>query len=216
MKKIVLIGATGYVGSAILKEALGRGHEVKAIVRDPAKLAFCNPRLTVVQGDVMDTDSLARKLSGADTLVSAFNPGWTNPNLYKETLDGYGSILCSVRKSGIPRLLIVGGAGSLRVGPGRLVMDGPDIPKELLPGIQGLAKIYTDFLLPERYVDWVFLSPAANLIPGKRTGKFRLGKDDLIVDANGESRISVEDYAVAMVDELEKPSHHYERFTLGY
>lgn len=216
MKKIVIIGATGYVGSAILKEALGRGHQVKAIVRDPSKLTLIHPHLKVVGGSVTDTDFLSRELAKSDAVISAFNPGWSNPNIYEETLQGYGSILCAVRNSGVHRFLMVGGAGSLSVAPGRQLMDEPDVPKKLLPGIRGMAKVYTDLLLPEKSVDWVFLSPAANMAPGERTGKFRLGKDELIVDESGDSNISVEDFAVAMIDELEQEKHHQERFTLGY
>lgn len=216
MKKIVIIGATGYVGSAILKEALGRGHQVKAIVRDPSKLTLIHPHLKVVGGSVTDTDFLSRELAKSDAVISAFNPGWSNPNIYEETLEGYGSILCAVRNSGVHRILMVGGAGSLLVAPGRQLMDEPDVPKKLLPGIRGMAKVYTDLLLPEKSVDWVFLSPAANMAPGERTGKFRLGKDELIVDESGDSNISVEDFAVAMIDELEQEKYHQERFTLGY
>ena len=216
MKKIVIIGATGYVGSAILKEALGRGHQVKAIVRDPSKLTLIHPHLKVGGGSVTDTDFLSRELAKSDAVISAFNPGWSNPNIYEETLEGYGSILCAVRNSGVHRFLMVGGAGSLLVAPGRQLMDEPDVPKKLLPGIRGMAKVYTDLLLPEKSVDWVFLSPAANMAPGERTGKFRLGKDELIVDESGDSNISVEDFAVAMIDELEQEKHHQERFTLGY
>ena len=216
MKKIVIIGATGYVGSAILKEALGRGHQVKAIVRDPSTLTLIPPHLKVVGGSVTDTDFLSRELAKSDAVISAFNPGWSNPNIYEETLEGYGSILCAVRNSGVHRFLMVGGAGSLLVAPGRQLMDEPDVPKKLLPGIRGMAKVYTDLLLPEKSVDWVFLSPAANMAPGERTGKFRLGKDELIVDDSGDSNISVEDFAVAMIDELEQEKHHQERFTLGY
>ena len=163
MKKIVIIGATGYVGSAILKEALGRGHQVKAIVRDPSKLTLIHPHLKVVGGSVTDTDFLSRELAKSDAVISAFNPGWSNPNIYEETLEGYGSILCAVRNSGVHRFLMVGGAGSLLVAPGRQLMDEPDVPKKLLPGIRGMAKVYTDLLLPEKSVDWVFLSPAANM-----------------------------------------------------
>ena len=216
MKKMVIIGATGYVGSAILKEALGRGHQVKAIVRDPSKLTLIHPHLKVVGGNVTDTDFLSRELAKSDAVISAFNPGWSNPHIYEETLEGYGSILCAVRNSGVHRFLMVGGAGSLLVAPGRQLMDEPDVPKKLLPGIRGMAKVYTDLLLPEKSVDWVFLSPAANMAPGERTGKFRLGKDELIVGESGDSNISVEDFAVAMIDELEQEKHHQERFTLGY
>ena len=204
MKKIVIIGATGYAGSAILKEALGRGHQVKAIVRNPSKLILTHPNLKVVGGDVTDTDFLSRELAKSDAVISAFNPGWSNPNIYDETLEGYGSIICAVRNAGV------------QVAPGRLLMDEPDVPEKLLPGIRSLAKVYTDMLLPEKSFDWVFLSPAANMFPGQRTGKFRLGKDKLVADEKGDSNISVEDFAVAMIDELEQEKHHQERFTLGY
>lgn len=216
MKKIVLIGATGFVGSAILKEALDRGYQVTAIARAPALLKIKHPLLKVIQGDVADTDFLAEQMKGQEAVISAFNPGWTNPSIYQETLDGYHSILNAARWSRIPRLLIVGGAGSLYVSPGKLLMDEPNVPPKLLAGIKSLAKVYTDLLLPEKEIDWVFLSPAAELSEGKRTGRYRMGKDDLIVDETGKSHISVEDYAVAMIDELEEGGHHRERFTVGY
>lgn len=216
MKKIVLIGASGFVGSAILREALSRGHQITAIVRNPAKLTVQDPKLTVVGGDVTDVDFLASQLQGKDALISAFNPGWSNPNIYQETLDGYAAILSAVRKSGIPRMLMVGGAGSLFVAPGKMLMDEEGVPAKLLPGIRSLSQVYLDYLRPEKMVDWIFLSPSANMFPGKRTTKFRIGKDDLIVDQEGDSNISVEDFAVAMIDELEQEKHHRERFTIGY
>lgn len=123
MKKIVIIGATGYVGSAILKEALGRGHQVKAIVRNPSKLTLIHPNLKVVGGNVTDTDFLSRELAKSEAVISAFNPGWENPKIYDETLEGYGSIICAVRNAGVHRYLMVGGAGSLLVAPGRLLMN---------------------------------------------------------------------------------------------
>lgn len=216
MKKIVLIGASGFVGSALLKEALGRGHQVKAIVRDAGKIIIRHPKLTIAEVDVMDTEALTRALGGQEVVVSAYNPGWKNPDIAEDTLKGYGSILCAVRKSGVNRLLIVGGAGSLFVAPQMRLMDSGGIPPEILPGVKSLAKIYLEYLPEEKEIDWVFFSPAGEIAPGERTGKFRLGKDDLIVDEKGKSRISVEDYAVAMLDEVEQPQHHRERFTIGY
>lgn len=120
-----------------------------------------------------------------------------------------------MKEAGVHRLLIVGGAGSLYVAPGVRVMDR-GVPEAFAPGVKGLAEVYYSYLIPEKELDWVFFSPAANLVPGERTRKFRLGKDDLIRSVSGESRISVEDYAVAMIDELEKEMHHRERFTIGY
>ena len=210
MKNVVLIGASGFVGTAILNELLNRGHKVTAIVRDPAKVTASNPNLKVIQADVTDTDVLIEASKGA------YNPGWKSPNIYEETLKNYPLIVDSVKKSGVERLLIVGGAGTLFYAPGKMVMDADDVPAKLLPGIKSLGEFYLNTLRKENDIDWIFLSPAANMTPGERTGKFRIGKDDLVVDANGDSNISVEDYAVAMVDELEQKHHHKERFTIGY
>ena len=216
MKNVVLIGASGFVGTAILNELLNRGHKVTAIVRDPTKVTASNPNLKVVQADVTDTDVLIEASKGKDAVISAYNPGWKNPNIYEETLKNYPLIVDSVKKAGVERLLIVGGAGTLFYAPGKMVMDADDIPAKLLPGIKSLGEFYLNTLRKENDVDWIFLSPAANMTPGERTGKFRIGKDDLVVGVNGDSNISVEDYAVAMVDELEQKHHHKERFTIGY
>ena len=215
MKNVVLIGASGFVGTAILNELLNRGHKVTAIVRDLAKVTASNPNLKVVQADVTDTDVLIEASKGKDAVISAYNPGWKNPNIYEETLKNYPLIVDSVKKSGVERLLIVGGAGTLFYAPGKMVMDADDVPAKLLPGIKSLGEFYLNTLRKENDIDWIFLSPAANMTPGERTGKFRIGKDDLVVDANGDSNISVEDYAVAMVDELEQKHHNKERFTKG-
>ena len=216
MKNVVLIGASGFVGTAILNELLNRGHKVTAIVRDPAKVTASNPNLKVIQADVTDTDVLIEASKGKDAVISAYNPGWKNPNIYEETLKNYPLIVDSVKKAGVERLLIVGGAGTLFYAPGKMVMDADDVPAKLLPGIKSLGEFYLNALRKENDIDWIFLSPAANMTPGERTGKFRIGKDDLVVDVNGDSNISVEDYAVAMVDELEQKKYHKERFTIGY
>ena len=215
MKKVVIIGASGFVGSAILNEALDRGLRVTAIVRHPEKMTVRQPELTIVGGDVSDRRFLTDTVAGSDVVISAFNPGWRNPDIYRETLRVYPVIIRGVKEAGVRRLLIVGGAGSLYVAPGVRVMDR-GVPEAFAPGVKGLAEVYYSYLIPEKELDWVFFSPAANLVPGERTRKFRLGKDDLIRNAAGESRISVEDYAVAMIDELEKEAHHRERFTIGY
>jgi putative NADH-flavin reductase len=216
MKNVVLIGASGFVGTAILNELLNRGHKVTAIVRDPTKVTASNPNLKVVQADVTDTDVLIEASKGKDAVISAYNPGWKNPNIYEETLKNYPLIVDSVKKAGVERLLIVGGAGTLFYAPGKMVMDADDVPAKLLPGIKSLGEFYLNTLRKENDIDWIFLSPAANMTLGERTGKFRIGKDDLVVDVNGDSNISVEDYAMAMVDELEQKHHHKERFTIGY
>lgn len=216
MKNVTLIGASGFVGTAILNELLARGHRVTAVVRNPGKIGIKSPSLTVVQADVTDTSALVAACKGRDAVISAYNPGWTNPNIYEETLRNYPLILEAVRQSGVRRLLCVGGAGTLFCAPGLRVVDSGVIPDAIMGGVRSLGEFYLNTLMNEKEIDWIFFSPAGTLEPGKRTGKFRLGKDDLIVDENGNSHISVEDYAVAMVDELEMPQHHRERFTIGY
>ena len=216
MKNVTLIGASGFVGTAILNELLASCHRVTAVVRNPGKIGIKSPSLTVVQADVTDTSALVAACKGRDAVISAYNPGWTNPNIYEETLRNYPLILEAVRQSGVRRLLCVGGAGTLFCAPGLRVVDSGVIPDAIMGGVRSLGEFYLNTLMNEKEIDWIFFSPAGTLEPGKRTGKFRLGKDDLIVDENGNSHISVEDYAVAMVDELENPKHHYERFTIGY
>lgn len=216
MKNVILIGASGFVGTAILNELLARGHRVTAVVRNPEKIETSAAELSVVKADVADTDALADVCRGKDAVISAYNPGWTNPNIYEETLRNYPLILDAVKKAGVGRLLCVGGAGTLFCAPGLRVVDSGAVPDAIMGGVKSLGEFYLNTLAGERGVDWVFFSPAGTLEKGRRTGKFRLDKDDLIVDGSGNSHISVEDYALAMVNELENPMHHYERFTIGY
>jgi uncharacterized protein len=216
MKEIVLIGASGFVGSAILKEALDRGFKVIAVVRHPEKIKTVHKDLIVKRSDVSSADTVAEVCKGADSVISAYNPGWKNPDIAKETTLVYRAILEGVRKVGIKRFLVVGGAGSLFISPGKRIMDSGLIPESYLPAVRALADVYLIDLTAEKNIDWVFFSPAGIIEPGLRTGKFRLGKDDMIVNEKGESKISVQDYAVAMIDEVEKPAHHRERFTIGY
>jgi putative NADH-flavin reductase len=216
MKEIVLIGASGFVGSAILAEALDRGHKVTAIVRHPEKITTVHKNLIVKPGDVSMNETITQICRNADAVISAYNPGWQNPDIAKETTRVYKTILNGVREAGVKRFLVVGGAGSLYISHGIRLMDAGVMPDFILPAVKSLADFYLNDLEAEKSIDWVFFSPAGNLEPGLRTGKFRLGKDDLIVNEAGESKISVQDYAVAMIDELEKPAHHSERFTIGY
>lgn len=216
MKRTALIGATGFVGSAILNELINRGYNVEAIVRNPEKVNTENPSVTVKKVDVADTAVLAETLKGYDTVISAYNPGWNNPDIYSLTLRNYPRIVDAAKEAGVKRLLIVGGAGTLFCAPGLRVVDSGVIPAEIMDGVKSLGKFYLEDLTKEKDIDWVFFSPAGSLDPGAATGKYRLGKDDLVVNANGESHISVGDYARAMVDELESPAHHMERFTIGY
>lgn len=217
MANVVLIGATGFVGSAVLNELLSRRHKVTAVVRHASKLP-ANDKLTAVEEDVADVDAIAAIAKGKDAVISAYNPGWANPDIKRLIEENYPKIVEAVKKSGVGRLLIVGGAGTLFVKPGLRVVDSGAIPAEIMDGVRPLGDFYLNFLTKENDLDWVFFSPAGEFdANGPRTAKFRLGKDDLVVDpATGTSHISVKDYAVAMVDELEKPAHHKERFTIGY
>lgn len=219
MKNVVLIGASGFVGNAILNELLERGHRVTAVARNTSKITAKSENLEVKEIDVENAPAIIEAMKGKDAVISAYNPGWSNPNMYEDTLRVYPKILEEVKESGVKRLLIVGGAGSLFVKSGLRLVDTGTLPEAWLPGVKSMAKFFLETLVNEKELDWVFFSPAANLgnlTTGVRTGKFRLGKDDLIVDEKGESFISVEDYAMAMVDELEQENHHHERFTIGY
>ena len=212
--KIALIGATGFVGSAILKEALDRGHEVAAIVRNPDKLTP-HAKLHPKRGDVYNEDEVARLVAGHDAVISAFNPGWTNPDIYNQQVKGTRAIISGVKKAGVKRLLFVGGAGSLEIKPSVQSVDTPEFPKEWKQGSLATREAL-NMLRKESGLEWSFLSPSADLSPGQRTGKFRLGTDQMLKDAKGESRISTQDYAMAMINEVENPKHIRQRFTVGY
>lgn len=210
---IVLIGATGYVGSKLLDEALARGHQVTAIVTKPEKLAG-RAGVTAVQADVLDQAGLAERLRGHDAVVSAFS-GHAQSDVYDYYVRGITSVIAATKAANVPRLLVVGGAGSLEVAPGVQLVDTPQFPAQWKGTAEG-ARQALNLLRAEPELDWTMLSPAAHLEPGARTGQFRLGADQLLVDAAGESRISVEDYAVAMIDELERPGHRRARFSVAY
>ena len=211
--KIALIGATGYVGSGLLKEALARGHAVTALVQHPQKLG-AQPGLTAVQADVLDTARLAGQLQGHAAVISAFS-GHAQSDILGYYVQGIGSIIAATGQAAVPRLLVVGGAGSLEVSPGVQLMDTPAFPAAW-KATADEARQALKRLQQETQLDWTMLSPAAQLEPGARTGSFRLGGDQLLADAAGHSRISVQDYAVAMIDELERPAHSRRRFSVAY
>ncbi len=210
---IVLIGASGYVGAPLLKEAASRGHRVTALVSNPAKIPATS-NATVLAANVLDTAALAAQLKGHDAVISAFS-GHAQADIRDYYVKGIRSIIDAVRQSGVPRLLVVGGAASLDVAPGVLLLDTLQFPAQWRPTAAGALEAL-GILREEKQIDWTFFSPSAHLEPGQRTGVFRLGTDQLLHDANGESRISLEDYAVAMIDELERPAHSRRRFTVGY
>ncbi len=210
---IALIGASGFIGSALLQEALARGHSVTALVSNPQKLA-ARDRLTVLQTDVTDTAALSAQLRGFDAVLSAFS-GHAQADVYDYYMRGIRSIIAAAKQAGVKRLLVVGGAASLEVAPGVQLFDTPEFPAQWKATAQG-ARDALALLRQEAQLNWTLLSPSAHIEPGQRTGQFRLGTDQLLVDAKGESRISLQDYAVAMIDELEKPAHSRQRFTVGY
>lgn len=216
MANVLLVGATGFVGSAVLNELVSRGNKVTTVVRNIEKLAKSD-LVNAVKEDVANVDAIAKLAEGKDAIISAYNPGWTNPDIATLITENYPKILEAAKKSGVERLLIVGGAGTLFCAPGLRVVDSGAIPEEIMGGVRPLGDFYLNTLMNENDIDWVFFSPAGVFDQeGKKTGNYRLGKDDLIVDAEGNSHISVQDYADAMVNELEMPAHHKERFTIGY
>ncbi|PJJ62634.1 NAD(P)-dependent oxidoreductase [Chryseobacterium geocarposphaerae] len=216
MKKVAVIGATGFVGTQIVNELANRGYKVEAIVRDASKVQQ-NENVSAKSVDVKNVDELAEALKGNDAVISAFNAGWTNPNLYDDFLNGSINIENAVEKSGVKRFITVGGAGSLFIDGNQLV-DGPDFPAEIKPGATA-ARDYLNKIKENKTLDWTFFSPAIEMhqgTAGVRTGKYRTGLENPVFDENGRSVLSVEDVAVALVDELEQNNHIRERFTAGY
>jgi putative NADH-flavin reductase len=208
--KIALIGASGFVGKAIARELVDRGHTVTAISRHPEQGG--------VRGDVFNIDEMAGLLKGHDAVVSAYNPGWTNPEIYADFTRGSKAIQEAVKKSGVRRLIVIGGAGSLYIKPGVQLVDTPQFPEQWKPGATA-ARDYLDEIRKEKDLDWTFFSPAILMnheTAGVRRGQYRLGLENPVFDEKGQSILSVEDLAVAIVDELEHPKHIKQRFTAGY
>ena len=212
--RIAIIGASGQIGAFIRDEALARGYQVTAIVRHPEKITAQNPSLTVVKADILK-DKVNELVKGHDAVISAYNPGWSNPDIYNEQIEGYKAIISGVKKSGIKRLLVVGGAGTLEVAPGVQLLDTASFPEQVKGGVLA-TKETLNMLRKENELEWTFLSPPASIAPRERTGHYRVGKDQLLKDKQGESKISTQDYAVAMLDELEHPQRIRERFTVAY
>lgn len=208
--KVVLYGASGMIGSRILAELVRRGHSVTAVVRHPENLGAAKG-VKPVQGDITDKASVAALAAGSDAAISAYSPPPTDPGMI---VGATHSLLAGLATAGVRRLIVVGGAGSLEVSPGLQVVDAPEFPDTW----RAIALSHRDVLpvLREADLDWTYFSPAALIEPGQRTGKFRLGGTRLISNDRGESRISAEDYAVALVDELENPQHVRRQFTIGY
>lgn len=215
--KVALIGASGFVGSHLLTELLNRGHQVTGIVRTVANVKESNAQLTLKAVDVLNTLELSAAIKGSDAVISAFNAGWTNPNLYDDFIAGSEAIQKAVKDAGVPRLIVIGGAGSLFINGNQLV-DGPDFPADYKAGATA-ARDYLNTIKKEEELDWTFFSPAIEMHPGitsGRTGQYRVGTENPVFDEAGRSSLSVQDLAVAIVDELEQPKHLKQRFTAGY
>lgn len=216
MKKVAVIGATGFVGTQVIKELSDRGYEVEAIVRDASKVQQ-NEKVTAKSVDVNHVEQLAEALKGNDAVISTFNAGWTNPNLYDDFLNGSVNIEKAVEQSGVKRFITVGGAGSLFI-DGKQLVDGPDFPADIKPGATA-ARDYLNRIKENNTLDWTFFSPAIEMHPGTagvRTGSYRTALENPVFDENGRSVLSVEDVAVVLVDELEQNNHIRERFTAAY
>ena len=212
--KIALVGATGFVGAPLLTELLSRGHQVTVLARNPAKLS-AQPGLTVVQADALDAAQVAQAVAEHDAVVSAYNPGWTEPRIHDLFLEGTAAIVTGTQRAGIKRFLMVGGAGSLFVAPGVQLVDTAGFPAEYKQGALAAREALNRLKL-ETSLDWTFLSPPIILAPGVRTGQYRTGLDNpLPGEGEAPAAISVEDMAVAIVDELEKPRHIQQRFTVA-
>ena len=209
--KIALIGASGMVGQRILQEALTRGHQVTAIVRDAARISQKDENLQVVLGNLVDGESIGKAVAGSDVVISAYGPAHGAENRMKAVAE---TLTDAVKQAGVQRLLIVGGAGSLEVAPGLQLANSPTFPEAWKPIATAHIEALEVYLKAD--LNWTYFSPAAMFQPGERTGTFRIGSDQLLVDEKGESRISTEDYAIAMLDEVEKPRFIRKRFTIAY
>jgi putative NADH-flavin reductase len=215
--KIALIGATGFVGAAVLAELLGRQHRVTALARNPERIE-AHPQLVTRSLDVGDSGAVAEAVGGHDAVISAFNPGWDNPDLYEQFMRGSEAIARGVEASGVKRLLVVGGAGSLFVAPGVQLVDTPGFAAQVPPNVVPGARAARDALAAMRgnmALEWTFLSPPALLAPGERSGAYRVGGEDLLMAGDHPAGISVADLAVAIADEIERPRHVRARFTVA-
>lgn len=211
--RIALFGSTGMIGQRILREALRRGHTVVVAGRDPARLANPDARVIVRVADILDPAAVAAVAKGQAALISAVGPTQGGPP--SMLVEAARALVAGLGQAGRVRLLVAGGAGSLEVAPGVQLLETPDFP----PSDRALAIAHRDALDVYRTahgIDWTYLSPAAQIEPGERTGQFRTGQSQLLMDGKGASRISAEDFAVALLDEAEGPRHVRQRFTVAY
>ena len=217
MKKVAVIGATGFVGTQVVKELANRGYFVNALARNTSKIEE-SENVKAIAVDVYNTSELSEILKGNDAVISAFNPGWTNPNIFEDFLKGAESIEKAVEESGVKRFITVGGAGSLYVAENLQLIDTPEFPAEIKPGAEA-ARQYLEIIKKNENLDWTFFSPAIEMhqgTAGVRKGTYRTALENPVFDENGRSVLSVEDVAVALVDELENNQFVKQRFTAAY
>ena len=217
MKKVAVIGATGFVGTQVVKELANRGYFVNALARNTSKIEE-SENVKAIAVDVYNTSELSEILKGNDAVISAFNPGWTNPNIFEDFLKGAESIEKAVEESGVKRFITVGGAGSLYIAEGLQLIDTPEFPAEIKPGAEA-ARQYLEMIKKNEILDWTFFSPAIEMhqgTAGVRKGTYRTALENPVFDENGRSVLSVEDVAVALVDELENNQFVKQRFTAAY
>ena len=217
MKKVAVIGATGFVGTQVVKELANRGYFVNALARNTSKIEE-SENVKAIAVDVYNTSELSEILKGNDAVISAFNPGWTNPNIFEDFLKGAESIEKAVEESGVKRFITVGGAGSLYVAENLQLIDTPEFPAEIKPGAEA-ARQYLEIIKKNENLDWTFFSPAIEMhqgTAGVRKGTYRTALENPVFDEEGRSVLSVEDVAVALVDELENNQFVKQRFTAAY
>lgn len=213
--KIALFGANGTIGQRILQEALAHRHQVTTVLRETSHFASLGNNVTATVGDVTDPASIAEAVKGHDAVISAVGPKLPDgdPQI---VVSAAHALLDGLARAGVKRLLVVGGAGSLEVAPGVQMVDSPDFPTAWKPVALAHRDALEVYRNAQTNIDWTYISPAAMIAPGQRTGRFRTGGDQLLTDKNGESHISAEDYAAALLEELENPSHTRRRMTVAY
>ena len=217
MKKVAVIGATGFVGTQVVKELANRGYFVNALARNTSKIEE-SENVKAIAVDVYNTSELSEILKGNDAVISAFNPGWTNPNIFEDFLKGAESIEKAVEESGVKRFITVGGAGSLYIAENLQLIDTPEFPAEIKPGAEA-ARQYLEMIKKNEKLDWTFFSPAIEMhqgTAGVRKGTYRTALENPVFNESGRSVLSVEDVAVALVDELENNQFVKQRFTAAY
>ena len=217
MKKVAVVGATGFVGTQVVKELANRGYFVNALARNTSKIEE-SENVKAIAVDVYNTSELSEILKGNDAVISAFNPGWTNPNIFEDFLKGAESIEKAVEESGVKRFITVGGAGSLYIAENLQLIDTPEFPTEIKPGAEA-ARQYLEIIKKNENLDWTFFSPAIEMhqgTAGVRKGTYRTALENPVFDESGRSILSVEDVAVALVDELENNQFVKQRFTAAY